>query len=318
MTLTGRRPLGLWIFCGGVLCFAVGQVHAQAFPGGFGGGRLQWQGWDVKVPGAKRAVLARLGICLDERTQLNRFHFVDVDADDTPDIIYSGPKAYCSEYGEGELTIVFLNRGGRARRVFSDNGVVTALARPTPRQAVWLTVERVGCCADPNFSIGFYRPRPSGDTLAYDQYERIASVDGVRTPRRPYPRPLRVRVTQPRYLLRLTPEIDDTTRHRIWSYDEPRGNAIAEYGAGAMGTAYAGARDRTGREWLFVLMDLAPPPTRFPGDNPPEAPARYFGWMSSRYLAIAPAAGPPQDDAQPRLTLPGRRAQKRARDTRSR
>ena len=275
------------------LCFAVGPVHAQAFPGGLGGGSPRWQGFDVKVPGAKRAVLARLGICLDERTQLNAFHFVDVDGDNTPDIIYSGLREYCSEYGEGYLTIVFLNRSGRARRMFSDNGVVTAISRPSPHQPVWLTVERDGCCDDPNFSIGFYRPRLNGDTLAYDQYERIASITGVREPKHPYPRPLRVRVTQPRYILRLTPEIDDTTRNRIWPYDEPRGNAIAEYGPGAMGRAYAEERDRTGRVWLFVLMDLAPPPTRFPGGDPPEAPARYFGWMSSRYLAIAPAARRP-------------------------
>jgi hypothetical protein len=277
---------------------------------------LRWGEVESKVPGDRLARLRALGITLvrsdstgprepvdateggdyDPYGENARdFHFVDFSGDGVDDVIYDGPWFERGENGfgarEGTRFKLYQVMGGRAVQVLSHPGSVQRIFRGGRGQPVSLRAFVPGCCADPQWTIDYLAPARAGDTVKYQPYLRVSGREGMVTPTRFMERPRTFTVSNDRYLLRDSPAIDPPAAEgEDWYRWEGRGNALAEYAAGARGIALAEQTDATGRLWWFVRMDgrTGPRDAQFaPLQDDPVRMDR-LGWMSSRFLTPDP------------------------------
>lgn len=268
---------------------------------------LRWSTIETRPPADREARLRALGIApvradpsaTDEYPpsgeKADDFHFVDFSGDGVDDVIYSGPWYARTESGEfaameGEHLKLWQVMGGRAVLVMDGHGRFQRLFRGGPGEPASFRAFHHGCCADPEWSLDYYRPVRAGDTVRYQADRRVQAREGVEVPATFLPRPRAFTVANDRYLLREAPAIDPATEEGAdWNRWQGHGNALAEYGRGARGIALAERTDATGRVWWFVWMDGRTPPrdAQFaePGDGPR---TDRLGWMSSRFLAPGP------------------------------
>ncbi|HYW10331.1 MAG TPA: hypothetical protein VE871_00175, partial [Longimicrobium sp.] len=240
---------------------------------------MRWAEWDRSAPGDRAARLAALGITLirsdstgprepvdasgggDEYDPYGEnprhFHFVDFSGDGVADVIYSGPWFERNENGfgalEGRQIKLFQVMEGRGVQVMRHHGTVQRIFRGRAGQPVSFRAIHHGCCADPQWSIDYYRPVRTGDTVRYEAHQKVLGREGIEIPTAFMPTPRRFTVNNDRYLLRATPGIDPPAKDgEDWYPWEGHGNALAEYGRGARGIALAERTDATGRVWWFV------------------------------------------------------------------
>ena len=267
---------------------------------------LRWADWEANPPTNRAARLRELGITPIRRDsvtgpvvdgydpdgeRVEDFHFVDFSGDGVADVIYDGAWFTVQEGSLGALegTHVKLYHviGGRAVPVTEHHGSVQRIWKGRPGEPLSFRTMHHGCCADPQWSLTFFRPQRRGDTLSYEPYRNVLGRNDLEIPEQFMASPRRFTVNQDGYLLRSTPRIAGSAAG--WP-DGTGGNAMAAYGTGARGTAVAERTDPTGRVWWFVRMDGATPPreAQFEDDPKSRTPTDRLGWMSSRFLTVAP------------------------------
>jgi hypothetical protein len=272
---------------------------------------LRWAEWETNAPVDRDARLRELGIRPvradsivefdpadgydpnGERAQ--DFHFVDFSGDGTVDVIYDGAWYVRNENGfgarEGHHFKLYQVIGGRAVEVMDHHGTVQRIWKGAAGQPVSFRTVHYGCCSDPSWSIEYFRPARSGDTVRFERRHGVLGRAEMEIPTRFMAAPRRFTVANDGYLLRGSPRVQDTKAGEFaeWYEWDERGNVMAEYGRGARGTAMAERTDSTGRVWWFVRMDGATPPRAAQFDAPVDhgdrvRPIDRLGWMSSRFL----------------------------------
>jgi hypothetical protein len=267
---------------------------------------LRWAEWETSSPADRAARLRELGIAPIRRDsatgpvvegydpdgeRVEDFHFVDFSGDGVADVIYDGAWFTVQEGSLGALegTHVKLYHviGGRAVPVTEHHGSVQRIWKGGPGEPLSFRTMHHGCCADPQWSLTFFRPQRRGDTVRYEPYRHVVGREDLEIPKQFMAPPRRFTVNQDGYLLRSTPRIAGSAAG--WD-DGTGGNAMAVYGQGARGTAVAERRDTTGRVWWFVRMDGRTPPreAQFEDDPKSRTPTDRLGWMSSRFLTVVP------------------------------
>lgn len=277
---------------------------------------MRWAEWDRSAPGERAARLAALGIPLIRSDSTGprepvdasgmgdydpygenprHFHFADFSGDGVDDVIYSGPWFVRGENGfgalEGTQLKLFQVMGGRAVPVMQHHGTLQRIFRGGAGQPASFRAVRHGCCADPQWSLDYYRPVPAGDTVRYEAHRRVLAREGIEMPTAFLATPRPFAVNNDRYLLRATPGIDTPAKDGEDEYPwEGHGNALAEYGKGARGIALAERTDATGRVWWFVRMDGRTPPAdaQFSEEIGEGVRMDRLGWMSSRFVTGVP------------------------------
>lgn len=276
---------------------------------------LRWAQWEARRPADPEARLRELGIQpirADSTVEFDPaigydpngesvrdFHFVDFSGDGVADVIYDGDWFMRNEEGEfgageGSRLKMYQVMNGRAVLVMEHHASIQRVWKGRPGEPVSFRTVHYGCCADPMWSIEYHRPVRRGDTVRFEAHYRVMGRDGIVMPAKFMQRPRRFTVGNDRYLLRESPGIDlETPDGEDWYRWHRRGNALAEYGRGARGTAIAEQTDSTGRVWWFVRMDGDTPPRDAQIDAPVDHAGRVIpidrlGWMSSRFLQAEP------------------------------
>lgn len=278
---------------------------------------IRWAPLETRPPADRLARLAELGIrpIREDSTgprepydttdirydpygeQASDFHFVDFSGDGLDDVIYSGAWYVRNENGfgarEGSHFKLYQVMDGRAVEVMDHHGIIQRIFRGRPGEPASFRAVHYGCCADPEWSLDYYRPLRGGDTVRFEGYRKVMAREGVQLPTTFLPRPRAFTVDNDRYLLRDSPAIDDAATDANgddWYRWGGRGNALAEYGRGARGVALAERTDATGRVWWFVRMDGRTPPRDAQFDERNNGGIRLdrLGWMSSRFLRAEP------------------------------
>lgn len=276
---------------------------------------LRWAEWEADAPADRDARLRELGIRPvradsivefdpssgydpnGERAQ--DFHFLDFSGDGVADVIYDGAWFMRSENGfgarEGSHVKLYQVIRGRGVEVMDHHGALQRIWKGAPGQPVSFRTVHYGCCSDPAWSIEYFRPVRAGDTVRFERRLGVLGRAEMEIPTRFMAAPRRFAVANDGYLLRGSPRVQDVKEDEYpeWYEWEDRGNAMAEYGRGARGTAIAEQTDGTGRVWWFVRMDGATPPRAAQIDAPVDHAGRVLsidrlGWMSSRFLTPEP------------------------------
>ncbi len=276
---------------------------------------LRWAEWETQPPADRDARLRALGIQpirADSVVEFDpadgydpngeradHFHFVDFSGDGVADVIYNGPwfsRNDDGEFGAAEGTKLKLYQviGGRAVQVMEHHGLIQRVWKGGAGQPVAFRSVHYGCCSDPTWSIEYHRPARRGDTVRFEAYHRVMGRAEMQIPTRFLDAPRRFSVANEGYALRASPRVQASpTANEDWPTWKGHGNALAEYGRGARGTAIAEQADSTGRVWWFVRMDGATPPRDAQMDPPVDHAGRVLpidrlGWMSSRFLVPQP------------------------------
>jgi hypothetical protein len=269
---------------------------------------LRWASWETRPPADRMARLRELGITpvRDEGCRLpagaprddhtcgerwDDFRFVDFSGDGVDDVVYAGPWFRLDEQDglqglEGHRVRLYQVIAGRGVQVLDLHGQIQRVWAGRPGHPATFRSVRYGCCADPFWAIEYFRPALAGDTVRYEVHHRVAGREGIEIPDRFLDAPRRFTVRTDGYLLRATPQVLERRGpdEEDWMDWPGRGNALAEYGAGARGTALAERADGTGRVWWFVRMDPATQPRDAQIGAESGAPFERIGWMSSRFL----------------------------------
>jgi hypothetical protein len=275
---------------------------------------LRWAEWETDAPAGRDARLRALGIQpirADSIIQVDPaepydpngeratdFHFVDFSGDGVADVIYDGPWFMRGENGfgalEGSHVKLYQVIAGRAVEVMDRPGEIQRIWKGRAGEPLSFRTVAYGCCSEPQWTVDYFRPA-QGDHVRFQSYRRVMGRSGMEIPTQFMAAPRRFTVANDRYLLRATPQVQDAAGaagedEYAW---EGHGNAVAEYGRGARGTAIAERTDATGRVWWFVRMDAATPPRAAQTDAPVDEeghtlPVDRLGWMSSRFVTAEP------------------------------
>ncbi len=196
------------------------------------------------------------------------FRVIDLDADGTRDVVYSGP-AGCRE---GNDTIVW--RGTAEGFRLSERDLASAenvlALRIRPGAEPGLVSVSVGCCADPEdrYSAGnFFNPYHDGSVTILK--DLVAPADGADRTRASF-------TNDGETVLRREPAVVDAYDKDASGFMDAAvfGNILAKYLAEAHGEVVATQRDGAGREWAFCLMSRNSAPLRY--HSPYSATA---GWV---------------------------------------
>lgn len=210
-------------------------------------------------------------------------HFLDLDGDHQPDVIYDGISG-----GEPNEIRIYLKRGNTYQHVFTTYQAILQMDWQSGRLHK-LYIENRGCCDDPVNTTSIYQVDYASEGLPkFTQIFQGCYLKETSFPDTLFEKPLRFEVLNPDYNIRLKPVVDDTTRQEWDATDDPlHGNKIATLVKGASGTALAKKIDGTGREWWFVEIDEEYYPTSgygLPGAGYWEFPTKVTGWISSRFV----------------------------------
>lgn len=276
---------------------------------------LRWAEWETERPLSREARLLALGIRpvrADSMVEFDPadgydpngeravdFHLVDFSGDGVADVIYDGPWFVRNENGFGALEGTHFKLyqviDGRAVQVMEHHGSVQRIWKGGKGQPVSFRTVHYGCCSDPAWTVEYYRPVRAGDTVRFERRLGVLGRAEMVIPTRFMSAPRRFAVANDGYLLRGSPHVQNTKtgEYPEWYEWDDRGNVMAEYAAGARGTAIAEQTDSTGRVWWFVRMDGATPPRAAQVDAPVDPanrvlPIDRLGWMSSRFLTPVP------------------------------
>lgn len=215
------------------------------------------------------------------------FHFVDLNGDDLPDVIYVGWSG-----SEGSYVDFFINEKKKFRQAFSTYRELCELQYTAGKLSSFVVYDP-GCC-DP--TVEFERQFVV-DSLFHCKLNRQRAIivgsnvreKGYTSPDGFFDHPIRFKTMNPKYALRYAPEISNKVPEVDFdAKDSGKGNIMAKYPSGFQGIAWAYKKDATGREWWLVEMEPAfhLEFNRF-WDLDDEF-THYYGWMSSRFVERLP------------------------------
>lgn len=194
-------------------------------------------------------------------------HLVNIDNDLKPDAIF-----YWPDNSNEPIFEIYLNKGGNLQLVLEKRGTITDSNINRFFGSIRFTLHEVGYTSPPflnrihTIEISTNRNKIEDDTILYfGELETPAKLDLHH----------RFEVTQPKYRLRNSPEINDH-------------NIICELSNGDQGMALASKTDETGRVWWFVLVDNNIQKSTddyfyIDSSSPEGLNKKMLGWISSRF-----------------------------------
>jgi hypothetical protein len=206
---------------------------------------------------------------------------LDLDADGTPDVIYSGES-------KSEENVTLFWRRTKNGFFFSGFlwGKVCAVSSPNKGSPAEFILVSDFCCASWVGTMARYRFNTIANRC--DTIQRVKFCDEAESLKGKTIAPKRFKITQEKYRLRRSPEVVDSLDTLASEQDGKAvyGNILAEFPSSVTGTAFAEYQDKTGRVWWLVMIDRNAPilTSRFYDD----ANAYRLGWMSSRFLEPLP------------------------------
>lgn len=218
----------------------------------------------------------------------NSFHFIDLNGDHLPDLIYEGRTG-----SEGMMVEFYLNKKKGFKLLFTDYEKLLDLKFQNGKLSsavIW----NYGCCdATVEFERHFTVDTSSWKFNLLTQRAILTGMDVFdKFAARPdgfFDQPIKFRINNPEYALRYSPAISDTVPSEIAEgKKEDKGNIIALYKAGNEGLAWAYKTDATGRVWWLVEMEAMVYLEFSKFWDYDYNFTHYYGWMSSRFLQKLP------------------------------
>ena len=217
----------------------------------------------------------------DPEYYIRSFHFVNLNGDSCPDLVYEGWTG-----SEGNMVQFYLNRQYSMEKVYKDFMNIIDWKFDNNRLSS-VVIFNPGCCAETvqferhiRFD-GAFKPEVTlqrAILIGMDVFEK-----DFPTPEGYFPQPVPFKTLNEEYSLRYSPVITDSVP-LTWGDDEKKGNIIALYPKGSRGIAWAYKKDDIGREWWLVEMQ----PQVFLSFSRywdyDDQLTHYYGWMSSRFL----------------------------------
>ena len=214
----------------------------------------------------------------DALNHLDYFHLIDFNNDYKMDIFYNGWTG-----GEGEMLQVIKNNGSNFEIIQTIYGSVQDL-KIENNQVTEIEILDYACCAG---YVDHFQLWKKDGTTNFVGINDLALIVGTPIPSDQFENPIRFRVKNDRYNMRVEPEIRELEENNA-SFDPIDGqNISASFTTGDTGTAIAKKVDETGRIWWFVIMDNMPHaefPKLFYGGNNDIFRYKPVGWISSRYV----------------------------------
>ncbi|MEQ8245623.1 hypothetical protein [Fulvivirga sp.] len=212
---------------------------------------------------------------LKPESYLKSIHPIYIDSDTLVDFIYHGWSG-----GESEFVDIMLNKGNKLESIHSEMGKILNVSRLGLSSGLNIQFLQYGCCDDPNNYIETWVVSENSDFTSAVVMDRTHYLQGTEIPDC-FDTSFKFKVLNTPYTLRATPEINNE-ENAIHNFE--KGNIIAEYGVGDIGTALASRTDETGRIWWFVIMETPLRNDLFHNYKYYRS-KRWVGWISSRYLA---------------------------------
>jgi hypothetical protein len=203
---------------------------------------------------------------------LNDFHFIDIDNDGDLDLIFNG----WSGSADSDVEI-FMNINNNFKKVFAESSYVENIVFNN-HKFKQIKIYDPGCCGAFDAHEYTFDFKLEKDSLQYWLVEHLKNHNSFAEPVK-INDSIRFEVTNDRYYLRITPEIDTVQ----YFYPSDKGNIYEIYETGNKGTAIAEQIDKTGGIWSCVIMDNLKDRKYRTANNDDFSP-RIKGWMSSKYL----------------------------------
>lgn len=251
--------------------------------------QIDWKKYELAVPkkyrdsviqAMKEHFADKFAYKNDGESFYNSFHFVLLNDDKLPDVIFNGFTG-----GEAPYIYMYYNHGIALEEVFADYSKIVDWKFDHGHLSS-LVIYRPACCAGTVEAERHYQVDSKLDFQLVRQRELIVGMNrpdhGFVKPDEYFKQPVRFKTINNDYALRFSPEITD--KGPDLDEDFTKGNIIALYPKGASGIAWARKTDATGREWWLVEME----PQSLLNFNvfydEEDKPTWYFGWMSSRFV----------------------------------
>lgn len=214
----------------------------------------------------------------DALNHLDFFHLIDFNNDYKIDVLYNGWTG-----GEGEMLQIIKNNGSNFEIVQTIYGSVQDLQIEN-NEVTEIEILDYACCAGYVDHLQLWKKEGTTNFIGVND---LALIVGTYIPTDQFENPIKFRVINDRYNMRIEPEIKNLKENSN-DFDPIEGqNISASFTTGDTGTAIAKKVDETGRVWWLVIMDTMPTP-QFPklfyeGNND-IFNYKPVGWISSRYV----------------------------------
>lgn len=206
---------------------------------------------------------------------LEDLHVLDLNNDGLNDIIFDGRSG-----GEGFEVSLFINDGGRFRKLLQQYQGITRLEFDH-NVLKKVHIQDWGCCSEYLVTNYIYSVN---ENMEFKLVNEIKFFYDCELPQTFLKEPIKFRVMNDPYNLRLNPFIDDTSSSHGYEGTVLQGNIIGALKKGSIGYALAESTDNTGRIWWFVAFPKEVTISHslfFDGDDP----STYrLGWISSRFV----------------------------------
>jgi len=194
---------------------------------------------------------------------------IDFNGDKLLDVLYQGPTG-----GEPNITQIFLNQGGRFKKVFKGYQDIVEMTF-NKNKLVSFKLYNPGCCADPqtlvyNYEISYKKNEPIfslNNTIGYlrltekykDSFKSVKEFV----------------ITADKSNLRKECYFFDDVEHPV---NGSRGNITATFKRGAKGKALGFKKDQE-NEWIYVLMEPTSNIEQCVFSTFLEQPTHIYGWI---------------------------------------
>jgi hypothetical protein len=218
----------------------------------------------------------------DAKAYPKSFHFVNLNGDALPDLVYQGWSG-----AEGDRVQFYLNRRHKMDQVF-DGFQHVLYMRFADNKLKEFVLFNPGCCAENVLLEQHYTVDASMHSKLVLQRAILIGMSVFDKqyikPDDFFEQPFSFKTVNAGYALRYTPEFSNDPPGIPDADSSNKGNIIALYPKGSKGKAWGYKKDKTGREWWLVEMN---PASKLPFSQyrlQYEIPTHFFGWMSSRFL----------------------------------
>ena len=207
----------------------------------------------------------------------NEFHFLDIDGDGKPEIIYDG-----WDGSEGDMVTILKKKDNQYIEIQNFHGRIVDIKRNQDKLKI-ITCDFSCCDEYIDYMESFDYNKTS---QKFEISESLPLLSLTELPNK-FMTPIKFVIKNTPYKLRFSPKIITGLKGNEMPYDPINGeNIIAVYKSGDTGTAYAESKDNTGRIWWFVIMDKKPESSEslFREGKNNFKNYKPIGWLSSRFV----------------------------------